>query len=265
MPWEWHEPIFAKGRELGLTTFSTPINGTAVDFLEDLNCPAYKIASFEAIDLPLIKKAASTGKPLIISTGMADENEIEEAVTAAREGGCDELLLLHAISGYPTPLGEANLNTIPDMIARFHVPVGLSDHTMGPVAPLVATALGAMAIEKHITLSRADGGHDSAFSLEPDELKALCEDTKNAWAAMGKVNYEPKPSEKANLVFRRSLYVVQDIKAGERFTEENVRSIRPGYGLPPKHLPDILEMCATRDIKRGIALDWSFASRDDTT
>ena len=255
-PWDWHQALFKKARELGLTVFSTPFDFTAVDFLEKLNCPIYKIASFEAIDLPLIRYAASTGKPLIISTGMADEKEIAEAVEAARRGGCEDLVLLHCVSGYPTRPREANLRTIPDMQERFGVPVGLSDHTMGTTVSVAAAALGACMIEKHFTLSRADGGPDSAFSLEPDELHRLCEDTRTAWEALGRVNYERKESEKGNVQFRRSLYAVRDIRAGERLTAENIRSIRPGFGLAPRHYDEILGKHAKRDIPYGTPLSW---------
>lgn len=260
LPWEWHKSLFARGRKLGITLFSSPFDETAVDFLEELDCPAYKIASFEIIDLQLIKKVASTGKPVIISTGMANKVEIKEAVTVAQEAGCIDLVLLHCISGYPTPPEDANLATIPDMAKRFSLPVGLSDHTMGTAVSVAAVALGACVIEKHFTLSRADGGHDSAFSLEPDELATLCKDSKIAWSALGQAGYDRKPAEEQNLVFRRSLYVVKDIKAGEPITKENVRSIRPGYGLAPKYFDEIAGKAARTDIKRGTALNWKMVN-----
>ncbi len=256
LPWEWHKPLFERARELGMVPFSTPFDFSAVDFLEELDCPIYKIASFEAIDLPLIRYAAATGKPLIISTGMADEEEIGEAVQAARDGGCKELILLHCVSGYPTPPEDANLLTIPDMREKFGVPVGLSDHTLGTAVAVAATALEAVAIEKHFTLSRADGGVDSAFSIEPDELSQLVRDTETAFKALGRVNYARKSSEKDNVVFRRSLYAVKDIAAGEELTPENVRSIRPGYGLKPKHYNAVLGRRAKVDIPRGTPLSW---------
>ncbi len=255
-PWEWHEALFARGKELGLAVFSSPFDATAVDFLEGLNAPAYKIASFEAIDLPLIEKVAKTGKPMIISTGMANLEEIGEAVDTARQHGSGAIVLLHCISGYPTPPEEANLCTLPDLAERFDAIAGLSDHTLGPAVPIAAVALGAHVIEKHFTLRRADGGPDAAFSLEPEELRQLCETCRTTWAAMGKVGYDRKPSEVANAVFRRSLYVVEDIGAGELFTEKNLRAIRPGYGLPPKHLREFIGKRASRSIARGTPLRW---------
>lgn len=254
-PWEWHEALFDKGRELGIAVFSSPFDPTAVDFLESLACPAYKIASFEAVDLPLIEKAAATGKPLILSTGMASRDEVREATAAARDAGCRDLILLHCVSAYPTPPKESHLRTIPSLAAELVVPVGLSDHTPGTAVPVAAVALGAVMIEKHFTLSRADGGPDAAFSLEPRELATLCADCRSAWQALGSA-WGPSPSRDPSAIFRRSLYVVEEMAAGERFTERNVRSIRPGWGLPPRHLHEVLGRTAARDIPRGTPLSW---------
>ncbi|WP_165741223.1 pseudaminic acid synthase [Pseudoalteromonas sp. Z1A6] len=254
MPWEWHKPLFEKAKELGITIFSSPFDFTAVDLLEELGAPAYKIASFEAIDLPLIEYVAKTGKPMIISTGMANEEEIREAVETAKNAGCKELVVLHCVSGYPAPSGDYNLATVADMATRFDVLTGLSDHTIDNTTAITSVALGACLIEKHVTLNRDGGGPDDSFSLEKPELLQLCRDSKIAWEAVGKVNYERKESEKGNAIFRRSLYVVKDVAEGELFTHENVKSIRPGYGLAPKYLHEVLGSLATQSIKAGTAL-----------
>ena len=250
-PWDWHGALFAEGRRLGVAVFSSPFDSTAVDFLERLDAPAYKIASFEAIDLPLIRRVAKVRKPMIISTGMLSETEIGEAVVAAREGGCCDILLLHCVSGYPTPTSESNLLTIPDLSERYGVPVGLSDHTLGTEVPIAAVALGAVAIEKHVTLDRKAGGPDAAFSIEPCELKKLVTGVRIAASARGRVSYDLEKSEMENAKFRRSLYVVVDMDKGETFTEHNVRSIRPGFGMAPKYFPDVLGRRATRALRRG--------------
>lgn len=250
-PWEWHEPIFNRAKELGMLAFSTPFDDSAVDFLETLDVPLYKIASFENTDLPLIKKVAATGKPMIVSTGMANAAELDELVRTAKENGCKDLILLKCTSTYPATPENTNIATIPHMRELFDVQVGLSDHTMGTGVAVAAVALGATVIEKHFTLSRADGGVDAAFSMEPAEMKALVEETERAWQAIGKVTYGPTEKEKASLKFRRSIYVARDIQAGESFTEENIRIVRPGYGLEPKYYPNLLGKVAKKSYKLG--------------
>jgi pseudaminic acid synthase len=259
--WDWHETLFAKARELGLTIFSTPFDGTAVELLERLQAPAYKIASFEAVDLALIACVASTGKPLIISTGMANHDEIAEALDTARSAGAHDVVLLHCVSSYPAQVEDSNLRTIPDMVATFDVPVGLSDHTLGLGVAVAASTLGACMIEKHVTLRRSEGGADAAFSLEPDELAQLVRETSNAYSALGRVSYAPEASEAAMRKLRRSLYVVAHMAAGEVFTLENVRSIRPGFGLLPRHLGEIIGRRARSAIARGTPLDWDLVDR----
>jgi len=256
-PFEWHAAIFERAAKRGVTIFSSPFDETAVDLLDDLGAPAFKIASFEAVDLPLIRYAAAKGKPLIISTGMANLAEIETARDAALQAGAPGVLLLHCVSSYPATFEDANVRTVTDMAARFGVPIGLSDHTPGTAAAVAAVAMGACAVEKHFTLARADGGPDSEFSLEPAEFTALVRDTKDAWASLGRVNYDLLGSERANVQFRRSLYVTADVRAGAALTRDNVRSVRPGLGLPPAELERVLGKVAARDLKRGEPLDWS--------
>jgi N-acetylneuraminate synthase len=254
MPWEWHKLLFDHARKLGITIFSSPFDNTAIDLLEDLNAPAYKIASFEAVDLPLIKYAASTGKPMIISTGMADAQEIQEAIDAARDGGCKQLAVLHCVSGYPAPAEDYNLRTIPDMIDRFGLVTGLSDHTLDNTTAITSVAMGASIIEKHFTMDRKGGGPDDSFSLEPSEMAALCRDARNAWSSLGKVEYGCKSSEVGNVKFRRSLYFVKDLKAGDKITPEAIRSVRPGFGLAPKHLEYVLGRKLTCDVRANTPL-----------
>jgi N-acetylneuraminate synthase len=255
-PWEWHRPILERCRERGLIAFSSPFDITAVDFLESLDAPCYKIASFEVTDLPLIRRAAATGKPLIISTGMATAAEVDDAVRAAREAGCRELVLLKCTSTYPASPDNSHLRTIPHMEQLFGCPIGLSDHTLGIGVAVAAIALGAAVIEKHVTLSRAEGGVDSAFSLEPHELRQLVEETERAWRSLGEVKYGPSEAEKLSLSHRRSLYIVQDLKAGDRLGPDNVRAIRPGLGLPPKYLDQVMGRPVRRDCPRGTPLSW---------
>jgi N-acetylneuraminate synthase len=255
-PWEWHKPIFDRCRQLGMVGFSTPFDATAVDFLETLDVPCYKIASFENIDIPLVRKVAATRKPMIISTGLASVAELAETVQAARDAGAKDLILLKCTSAYPASPENSNLNTIPHMRALFDCHIGLSDHTMGIGAAVGSAALGAVAIEKHVTLRRADGGVDSAFSLEPEELSALVVETKRAVEAMGGIAYGATEAERKSLVYRRSLYIIADLKAGDVLTKENVRAIRPGLGLPPGDLDRVLGRRINRDAPRGTPLSW---------
>jgi pseudaminic acid synthase len=255
-PWEWHRPIFERCKELGLIAFSTPFDASAVDFLEELGVPAYKIASFENTDLPLLRKVAATGKPMIISTGMATVAELDETVRTARESGCQDIILLKCTSTYPASPEDTNILTIPHLRDLFEVQVGLSDHTMGVGVAVASVALGATLIEKHFTLARADGGVDSAFSLEPDELQTLVVETERARLALGKVCYGQTEKEKRSLQFRRSLYVVRDMNAGDRFTPDNLRAIRPGLGLPPKYYDRLLGKHVIHDVKKGTPVSW---------
>ena len=256
-PWDWHAPLFAHARKLGITIFSAPFDPTAVDLLEGLDAPAYKIASLELVDLPLVARVAATGRPIIMSRGAAGLSDVEAAVATARAAGAEQIVLLHCVSGYPTPIAQANLATIPHLAQTFDCVAGFSDHTLGLVAPVAAVALGASMIEKHFTLARADGGPDCAFSLEADELAELVANCRAAWEAVGRVSYATAESEQENRKFRRSLYVTADVAKGEAFGPHNVRSIRPGWGLPPKHLPVVLGRPAARAVSRGTALDWS--------
>lgn len=256
MPWDWHRPLFDRARALDIPIFSSPFDRTAVDLLEDLNAPAYKIASFEAIDLPLIRYVAGTRKPMIISTGMADADEIDEAVAAARDGGCTELALLHCVSGYPAPAADYQLRTLTDMISRWGVVTGLSDHTLDNTTAIAAVALGAALVEKHFTLDRDGGGPDDSFSLLPHELAQLCQGARTAWSALGRVDYGRKSSEIGNAQFRRSLYFVKPLRAGDTVTADAVRSVRPGFGLAPKHLDAVIGKRATRDIAANTPVTW---------
>lgn len=255
-PWEWHKPIFDRCREVGILGFSTPFDDTAVDFLEKLSVPFYKIASFENVDLPLVKKVAKTGKPIIVSTGMTTVAELDDLVRTARENGCEDLTLLKCTSSYPASPQGTNLRTIPHMQELFHCRVGLSDHTLGIGAAVASIALGAMVIEKHFTLSRAEGGVDAAFSLEPAEMSQLVEECRAAYEALGEIGYMVQEQEKKSLAFRRSLYVAEDMKAGEVFTEKNLRRIRPGLGLAPKYYDIILGRRVNKDVERGTPVQW---------
>lgn len=257
-PWDWHQALFDKAKEVGITIFSSPFDSTAVDLLEGLNAPAYKIASFELIDLALIARVARTGKPMIMSTGMADQGEIREAIDTAKANGCNEMVILHCVSGYPAPADQYNLQTISDLSERFDVLSGLSDHTIDNATAIAAVAMGACLIEKHVTLDRLGGGPDDSFSIEPDELAKLCADAKTAWQAIGKVNYDRTDAEKGNVKFRRSLYFVKNAIAGDEITEDIVKSIRPGYGIAPKHLPEVLGKRLLKDVVAGQAFDLSF-------
>ena len=257
MPWDWHKPLFDFAREQGITIFSSPFDFSAVDLLESLNAPAYKIASFEMVDLPLIRYVAQTGKPMIISTGMADADEIAEAVETAKSAGCRELVVLHCVSGYPAPAADYNLRTLPDMAVRFGTLVGLSDHTLDNTTAVASVVLGACVIEKHFTLNRNGGGADDSFSLEPDGLQALCRDSKTAWQALGRVHYGLKSSEQGNVQFRRSLYFVKDLQKGDTIDETCIRSVRPGFGIAPKHFDELIGKRLTRNVQANTKTDWA--------
>jgi N-acetylneuraminate synthase len=259
-PWEWHKPIFNKCKELGIIGFSTPFDETAVDFLESLDIPCYKIASFENNHLPLIKRVAQTGKPIILSTGMASIGEIEEAVQTARQNGCKDIILLKCTSSYPSNPEESNILTIPHMRDLFNCEVGLSDHSLGIGVAVASVALGATVIEKHFTLARAEGGVDSVFSLEPDEMAALVLETERAWQSLGEIKYGPTEEEKKSLLFRRSLYVAEDMIEGEVFTEKNLRIIRPGFGLPPKYYDIIIGRKVNKDVNKGTPISWDLVN-----
>jgi len=259
-PFDWHKELFDYANDLNITCFSTPFDESAVDLLEDLNTPAYKIASFEAIDLPLIRYVASTGKPMIISTGMANYEEISEAVSTARDSGCKDLVLLHCVSSYPSPPEVYNLRTILDLSEKFNTTIGLSDHTLGINVALASIPLGACLIEKHVTLDRKEKSPDSEFSLEPSELRDLCEGVFAVWQSLGGINYELNEIEKGSIKFRRSIYAIKDIKAGELISKTNIKRIRPGYGLPPKYFDDLLDKTAKVDIERGTAISWDLIS-----
>ncbi len=257
MPWDWHKPLFDFACEQGITIFSSPFDFSAVDLLESLDAPAYKIASFEMVDLPLIRYVAQTGKPMIISTGMADADEIAEAVATAKSAGCRELVVLHCVSGYPAPAADYNLRTLPDMAARFDTLVGLSDHTLDNTTAVASVVLGACVIEKHFTLDRNGGGADDSFSLEPDGLQALCRDSKTAWQALGRVHYGLKSSEQGNVQFRRSLYFVKDLQKGDTIDETCIRSVRPGFGIAPKYFDELIGKRLTRNVQANTKTDWA--------
>lgn len=259
-PWEWHKPIFDRCKELGMIGFSTPFDETAVDFLESLDVPCYKISSFENNHLPLIKKVAQTGKPIILSTGMASIGELEEAVQTSRQNGCKDIILLKCTSSYPSTPEDSNILTIPHMRNLFNCEVGLSDHSLGLGVAVASVALGAIVIEKHFTLSRTDGGVDSVFSMEPDEMTALVLETERAWESLGEIKYGPTKEEKKSLLFRRSLYIAEDMIAGEIFTEKNLRIIRPGFGLPPKYYDIIIGRKVTKDVNKGTPISWDLVN-----
>lgn len=259
-PYKWHEELFAYARELGITLFSTPFDESAVDLLEKLEAPAYKIASFELTDLPLIQYAASKGKPLLMSTGMATQDEISEALEVARSSGCNDLLLFHCISSYPTPIDQANIKQILNLRKTFGISIGLSDHTIGNTAAIIAVAMGAIAIEKHFTLSRNDKGPDSSFSMEPHELKSLVRDTRDAWLSLGREGFERPSSEGGSKIFRRSIYFVSDLKAGDRIGADDIRRIRPGFGVPPKYFEELIGKTLIKNVSRGQPVTWDLLS-----